>query len=68
VVALGRGDDPDLDDAEVPRLPDHAGHVRPGGPQDGGDVVLGPVVHQVEAGGLGEQLGVSGGWHPQSHP
>ena len=54
VVALGRGDDPDLDDAEVAGLPDHAGHVRAGRPQDGGDVVLGAVVHVVEAGRLGQ--------------
>ena len=63
VVALGRGDDPDLDDAQVPRLPHHAGHVGAGRPQDGGDVVLGAVVKEVQARRLGEQLGVPGGRH-----
>ena len=49
-----------LDDAQVPRLPHHAGHVGAGRPQDGGDVVLGAVVEEVQARRLGEQLGVPG--------
>jgi len=59
LVAPGGVHDADLDDAQVPRLPEHARHVGPGRPEDGGDVVLGPVVQEVQPGRLGQQGGIS---------
>ena len=56
--------------AQVPGLLEHPRHVGAGGAQDGGDVVLGAVLQEIEAGGLGQEGGVSQGGHLQasSHP
>jgi hypothetical protein len=65
LVAPGRVDDADLDDAELASLLEHARHVGPGRPQDHGHVVLGAVLDEVQPGCLGQQGGVTRGRHAQ---